>query len=197
MTLADKVTASRLILAPAFFVIYLCFKDAWTVTALWSIFILAEISDLLDGQIARRRRESSAFGKLFDPFADTLVRVTYFLLFTMDGILPVAGLAIVLWREFGILFLRNLMLRKGVTMGARWGGKVKAVAYMLAGVFALLASSVRRLGHPELLFSTFRFTAIVVYAASIVLALLSFADYLREYRKADHEGGEGGTIGMH
>jgi CDP-diacylglycerol--glycerol-3-phosphate 3-phosphatidyltransferase len=113
-----------------------------------------------------------------------LVRVTYFLLFTIDGILPAAGLVIVLWREFSILFLRNLMLRKGVTMGARWGGKIKAVAYMLAGVFALLASSVQRLDFSESLFSTFRFTAIAVYAVSIALAILSFADYLREYRKA-------------
>jgi CDP-diacylglycerol--glycerol-3-phosphate 3-phosphatidyltransferase len=55
MTLADKVTALRLVLTPAFFVIYLYFKDSWTVAALWSIFILAEITDLLDGQIARRR----------------------------------------------------------------------------------------------------------------------------------------------
>jgi CDP-diacylglycerol--glycerol-3-phosphate 3-phosphatidyltransferase len=185
MTLADKITSVRLMLVPVFCAIYLL-NGAWTVPALWAVFIIAEFTDLLDGKIARKRGESSDFGKLFDPFADTLVRITYFFLFVLDGLLPAAGFIIVLWREFSILFVRNLMLRKGIAMGARWGGKVKAVAYMVAGVFSLLASSVHRLGivvdFP--LYALFRWTGIGIFLVSIVLAVTSFFDYVAVYRKA-------------
>jgi CDP-diacylglycerol--glycerol-3-phosphate 3-phosphatidyltransferase len=185
MTLADKITSVRLMLVPIFCVIYF-FKGVWTVPALLAVFVIAEITDLLDGKIARKRGETSDFGKLFDPFADTLVRITYFFLFVLDGLLPAAGLVIVLWREFSILFVRNLMLRKGITMGARWSGKVKAVAYMVAGAFSLLASCVRRLGiAPDVPFyGLFRWTGIGIFLVSIVLAVTSFFDYVAVYRKA-------------
>jgi CDP-diacylglycerol--glycerol-3-phosphate 3-phosphatidyltransferase len=101
-------------------------------------------------------------------------------------LLPAAGLVIVLWREFSILFVRNLMLRKGVTMGARWGGKVKAFAYMVAGAFSLLASCVRRLGIVSdfPLYGLFRWVGIGIFLVSIVLAVTSFFDYVAVYRKA-------------
>jgi CDP-diacylglycerol--glycerol-3-phosphate 3-phosphatidyltransferase len=155
MTLADKITSVRLVLAPLFFVVYLlpvffprlsADLVRLTVPVLWGLFIVSEISDMFDGMVARRRKEVSDFGKLFDPFADTLVQITYFLCFVMDGIFPVILLLLVLYREFGILFLRNLMLKKGVAMGARLGGKIKTVTYIIAGAAALLAVSFRRFG---------------------------------------------------
>jgi CDP-diacylglycerol--glycerol-3-phosphate 3-phosphatidyltransferase len=192
MTIADKVTSLRLVLAPCFFVVYLLPiilpflslpSAPWTVPVLWLLFILSEISDLIDGKIARTRNEVSDFGKLFDPFADTLVRITYFLCFVVDGILPVILFLVVLYREFGILFLRNLMLKKGVAMGARKGGKLKAVSYMLAGAAALLASSALRLGMDRLVFSRLRLIAVVVFVISVLISVASFADYVLVYRK--------------
>jgi CDP-diacylglycerol--glycerol-3-phosphate 3-phosphatidyltransferase len=184
MTLADKVTALRLIFAPCFFALYLLNKASWTVPALWALFFIAEITDLIDGKIARSRNEVSDFGKLFDPFADTLVWLTFFLCFVTDRILPVIPFLIILYREFGILFLRNLMLRKGIAMGARRGGKIKAFAYMFTGIAALLASSVQRLGIEGPFFGIFRVAAWVFFALSIVISLLSFADYVSIYRQA-------------
>jgi CDP-diacylglycerol--glycerol-3-phosphate 3-phosphatidyltransferase len=187
MTLADKVTASRLFFAPCFFAVYL-FDGTWTVPALWALFCIAEVTDTIDGKVARSRNEVSDFGKLFDPFADTLVWLTFFLCFVADRILPVLPFLIILYREFGILFLRNLMLRKGVAMGARRGGKIKAFAYMFTGIASLLASSVRRLGIEGPYFGVFRLAALVFFALSIVISLLSFADYVSVYKKAG--GGE-------
>jgi CDP-diacylglycerol--glycerol-3-phosphate 3-phosphatidyltransferase len=198
MTLADKVTSLRLILAPVFLVVYLLpqWLPSWsgllapaTVPVLWALFIISEITDLLDGKIARIRREVSDFGKLYDPFADTLVRITYFLCFVLDGILPIVLLVVVLYREFGILFLRNLMMKKGIAMGARKGGKIKAFTYMIAGAIALLAVSVTRLGLegafplPVSLFFCLRLAARVVFALSVLMAVLSFADYVSVYLK--------------
>ena len=189
MTIADKVTSTRLVLAPVFFIVYLLptwisMESAWTVPVLWCLFLLAEITDLADGILARNRNEVSDFGKLYDPFSDTLVRITYFLCFVVDGILPVFLLLIVLYREFGILFLRTLMMKKRITLGARSGGKIKAVAYMVTGVFALAASSVLRLGYGEAIYVIFRNIAIWVFILSVILSLLSFGDYYKVYKQS-------------
>ncbi|GHV93679.1 CDP-diacylglycerol--glycerol-3-phosphate 3-phosphatidyltransferase [Spirochaetia bacterium] len=189
MTLADKITALRLLLAPLFFIVYLLPGEArWTVPVLWALFIVSEITDLIDGRVARNRKEVSDFGKLFDPFADVLVRITYFLCFVITGVLPVVLFLLVLYREFGIQFLRVLMMKKGVAMGARKGGKIKAVAYMLAGLVALLAVSARRLGFGELVFSVLQKGALIIFLISVIISLVSFADYLSVYRKSGTEG---------
>lgn len=198
MTLSNKVTSIRLILAPVFFVVYflprlfVSFDIADSVetllrfiyvVVLWVLFIASEITDLIDGKIARSRNEVSDFGKLFDPFADTLVRVTYFLCFVLDGILPAILLLAVLYRELGILFLRNLMIKKGLVQGARKGGKIKAFTYMLTGVVALLTVSVQKLDLGAPLFSTLHSIAVVLFAVSVLFAVLSFLDYLSVYKR--------------
>jgi CDP-diacylglycerol--glycerol-3-phosphate 3-phosphatidyltransferase len=206
---ADKITTIRIVLAPVFFVIYLlpvfdppfglsrawfpgggaeaaAFQDfRWSVPILWFIFLVSEITDMIDGQVARSRNEVSDFGKFFDPFADTLVQVTIFLCFTMDGILPVVLLLPVLYREFSVLFIRNLMLRKGIAMGARMGGKIKTVVYIASGALALLAASFKRMGQTGAIFEWTRIAAIVLFSAGVVLAIVSFFDYFSVYRKAE------------
>lgn len=193
MTSADKVTSIRLVLAPFFFVFYFVpswfgVSGTWTVPVLWALFAASEATDLLDGRIARSRNQVSDFGKLFDPFADTLVRITYFLCFVVDGILPAFLLAIVLYREFGILFMRALLMGRGIALGARSGGKAKAVAYMVAGIAALAASSFERLGLVGELFSYTRMAAIGLFALSVVLSLTSFGDYVRVFRGSPSTG---------
>lgn len=193
MTSADKITSIRLILAPIFFIVYFLplwlpvLGSVWSVPVLWVIFIIAELTDLFDGLVARSRNEVSDFGKLFDPFSDTLVRITYFLCFVVDGILPAILLMIVLYREFGILFLRTLMMKLGIAMGARSGGKIKAVTYMIAGVLALIASSIQRLSLEDSLFIIVKVAAIVVFAISVIISLSSFADYYRVYKNAKNK----------
>jgi CDP-diacylglycerol--glycerol-3-phosphate 3-phosphatidyltransferase len=193
MTLADKVTSVRLVFAPCFFIVYILHiivpfwvsaAPAWTVPVLWGLFFIIEITDLIDGKVARRRNEVSDFGKLFDPFADTLVWITFFLCFVVDRILPVIPFLVILYREFGIIFLRNLMLKKGIAMGARKGGKIKAFGYMFTGIAALLASSVRRLGIGGPYFDTLRTAALALFIVSVLISLISFADYVSVYKQA-------------
>ena len=198
MTLADKCTSVRLIIAPVFFIIYfwpdffplgadLALSQtqggAWTVPILCFLFIISEISDMLDGMIARKRGEVSDFGKLFDPFADTLTQISFFLCFVVDGILPPLFFLLVLYREFSILFIRNLMLKKGIAMGARMSGKVKTVTYISAGALALLASSVGRLGFDEGLYRLLVLAANVVFVLSVIIAIISFFQYASVYLK--------------
>jgi CDP-diacylglycerol--glycerol-3-phosphate 3-phosphatidyltransferase len=183
MTLADKVTASRLVFAPCFFGIYLFARAPWTVPALWALFFITEITDLIDGKIARSRKEVSDFGKLFDPLADTLTWITFFFCFVTDRILPALPFLIILYREFGILFLRNLMLRKGTAMGARRGGKIKAFAYMFTGIASLLVSSLGRLGIEVPFFGVLRAAALGFFVLSALISLVSFVDYVVVYKK--------------
>jgi len=204
MTLADKFTSARLVLAPVFFVIYLLpgqfshvfsliwssaeestklAARSWTVPVLWVLFVLSEITDMLDGMVARKQGEVSEFGKLFDPFADTLTQLSYFLCFVIDGIFPPPLFLIVLYREFSILFVRNLMLKRGVTLGARMSGKVKTVSYILAGALALLVSSVVRLGIDTKFQYWFLSAARAVFIASVVISVFSFIDYLLVFLK--------------
>jgi CDP-diacylglycerol--glycerol-3-phosphate 3-phosphatidyltransferase len=156
--------------------------SVWTVYALWTLFVVSEVTDMLDGQVARSRNEVSDFGKLFDPFSDTLARITYFLCFVADGVFPVFLFAIILYREFGILFLRMLMMKRGIALGARSGGKLKAVVYMIAGAVALFAVSLQRLGFDDSMYQAAKWTSVVIFAISVVLALTSFIDYFRVFK---------------
>ncbi|MCL2411017.1 MAG: CDP-diacylglycerol--glycerol-3-phosphate 3-phosphatidyltransferase [Treponema sp.] len=199
MNLANKLTLSRIILAPVFFVIYLLPRffpslavdgGGWTIPVLWVIFIVSEITDYFDGLAARKLKLTSNFGKLFDPFADTLVQITCFLCFVIDGvwdagILPAILLLMVIYREFGILFLRNLTLQKGVTLGARLAGKIKTVMYIVAVGAALLAVSFERLAVFEHLLPQIKFASLLIFAVSVIIAIVSFVDYLIIYKKTE------------
>ncbi|MDR2924083.1 MAG: CDP-diacylglycerol--glycerol-3-phosphate 3-phosphatidyltransferase [Treponema sp.] len=190
MNLADRITLLRIILAPVFFIEYMLLKTfqtelagcmIWLVALLWIIAIVAELTDMFDGMAARHYNQTSDFGRLFDPFADTLMQITGFFCFVIDGILPAYLFLVVLYREFGILFIRNLMLRKGITMGARMSGKIKTVTYITAAAVALLYASLIRLSALEFLQPVVKIAAIAVFGLSVFFSVLSFLDYLFVY----------------
>lgn len=196
MTAADKVTLSRIILAPFFFLVI---RAQWiprqpALVALWIMFCWMELSDFVDGRLARRDNQVTAFGKLFDPFADVISRVTYFLAFASIGIMPLWVFLVVLYREFGILFLRMLLGLKGIAMGARTGGKLKAGMYMVAGLLSLLFYSLQvyrgadvsgpiplsgRGGLDDVLGLLIR----IAYVLTAFATIVSFVDYLVQFKK--------------
>ena len=174
----------RVVLAPLFFAVYFLNNAIWTVPLLWAIFVVSEITDMLDGMAARRLNQTSDFGRLFDPFADTLMQVTCFLCFSIDGIIPAALFLVVLYREFAILFIRNLMLKKGVTMGARISGKIKTVTYIAAAAAVLFYVSLLRLGAAEPLQPILKTAAVVIFGVSVLFSIVSFIDYVTVYRNS-------------
>jgi len=189
MNLANQLTLLRIILAPVFFAVYFLStrftgNAVLTVSLLWIIAVIAEFTDMFDGMAARRLEQTSDFGRLFDPFADTIMQMTAFLCFVIDGIYPVALFLVVLYREFGILLIRNFMLQKGITLGARTSGKIKTVAYITAAAIALLYSSLRRLDAFEPLQPILGIVAIAVFAISVLFSVISFIDYALVCRAA-------------
>lgn len=158
------------------------------------MFCWIEVSDLLDGRVARAQNKVSPFGKLFDPFADVMARVTYFLAFTSIGIMPLWVLLVVLYREFGILFLRMLLGLKGIAMGARTGGKLKAGIYMVAGMLSLALYTSRIMGGVAaagpISFSgaagidgVLGALTLAAYMLVALATVLSFVDYLLQFKK--------------
>lgn len=185
MTKADKVTLSRIILAPLFFILYMypIFPALAEIILLWLVFWGIEISDFVDGRVARSGQGESDFGKLFDPFADVLARVTYFTCFAFDGIMPLWVFLIILYREFGILFLRMMLSFKGIALGARPGGKLKAGLYMVSGLLSLALVSFDRLAFASALLPTLHTVVFALYIAAGLLSVASFIDYLVQYKK--------------
>lgn len=173
-------------MSPVFFILYFLpdwfsVTGVWLIPVLWIVYAVSEISDVLDGHIARKQNLVSDIGKIMDPFSDVISRMTFFVCFTFSGLMPVWILMILLYREFGILFLRMYMMGRGTAMAASVWGKAKAVTYALAAIFGLLTMSVRYLGFTVaetagwqvLLFSLFLLTAVssvfsfITYAAAV------------------------------
>jgi len=139
---ANSLTMVRFIIAPLFAYVFAhSFRAhnplAWQYTAL-AILGLIELSDAFDGYCARKLGEVSDFGKLFDPMADSVSRLTVFTGFLISGILPLWMFLIFLYRDSIVTVIRYMCLRKGLVVAARLSGKVKAIM-QAAGSFCVLA----------------------------------------------------------
>ena len=98
--------------------------------ALWialGLMIIAEISDGVDGYVARRYGQVSALGKILDPMADSLYRISVFMAFVANQWMPVWMFLIMVWREIAMSYLRIVAEQRIGTMAARQSGKLKAV----------------------------------------------------------------------
>jgi CDP-diacylglycerol--glycerol-3-phosphate 3-phosphatidyltransferase len=155
----------------------------WSVALAWVLGIYSEISDYLDGKTARKYKEVSDFGKVFDPFADVIMHVSYFIAFTVLGLLPLAFVIIIFFREYAISLIRLLCAKDGVIMGAKRGGKIKTVSYVVTVATALLRLSLRRWGIFPQADMVLGALTIVFCCVSVSLALYSLYDYYKDYRK--------------
>ena len=105
---------------------------------LLSLFLVASISDFLDGFIARKYNQITTLGKFIDPIADKALTTTMFILFAIDGIIPPLVVLIMVWRDILVDGIRMMCAERGVVVAAGLLGKAKTVAQMVAIVFVLL-----------------------------------------------------------
>lgn len=140
MTTASKITLIRVFFIPLFMVfMYLSGgqPNLWMYISL-GVFILASITDYIDGEIARKYNQVSDFGKFLDPLADKLLTIAAMTMFCEWGSFPAWALMIVLTREFAVTGLRLVAVGKGKVIAAGWSGKVKTASTMI-GLCALMA----------------------------------------------------------
>jgi len=194
VNIANQVTSLRLYLSPLFFVF--AFLPEWShgryallsTVVLWVLFAIIEISDAVDGAVARGMGIVSDLGKLLDPFADVVSRLTYFVVFAALSIMPVWMFILIMYREVGIIFLRMMMIRDGVALAARKGGKTKAVMYAVSAGIALLVLMHQRLGTLPVLYPTLEWAVLIAFGISVLLSWISMVDYLivirRHYRES-------------
>ena len=140
MTLASKITLVRVAMIPAYMAtMYLSHGEAgmWMYLSL-AIFIIASLTDFVDGYIARHYNQTTDFGKFLDPLADKLLTVAAMAMFCEWGIFPAWALMVILTREFAVSGLRMVASQKGSVIAAGWSGKVKTASTMV-GLCAMMA----------------------------------------------------------
>lgn len=140
MNLALFLTVGRILLSPIFLVIYLYqvqlgIGPLALPLILIGLVALAELTDLFDGMAARRQNKVTELGKLLDPMADSIFRLSVFLAFTQGIVnLPLWLVLCFFYRDSVISLLRTVCALRGFTLAARFSGKVKAV---IQGITAL------------------------------------------------------------
>ena len=139
MTTASKITLLRVAFIPVYMVLmYLSAGQPglWMWIAL-GVFIIASLTDYVDGHIARKYNQISDFGKFLDPLADKLLVIACMCMFCQWGMFPAWALMIVLTREFAVTGLRLVAVGKGKVIAAGWSGKVKTASTMIGLCFMM------------------------------------------------------------
>ena len=137
MNLPNKLTLLRIVLVPVFVVVlYLNFPYNNLVAL--AVFILASLTDLLDGKIARKYHLVTDFGKFMDPIADKLLVTAALLVFVDWHMMPAWVAIVVIAREFIVSALRLVAASNGRVIAAGWSGKVKTASTMVCICVMLL-----------------------------------------------------------
>ncbi len=191
MNLPNKLTVLRLVLVPVFFIAFSLRSIGSNVAVIISTLLMticymtAELSDLLDGKIARKNNLVTDLGKVLDPFADTLSHLTFFVCFLSYGIMPAWAFVIIMWREFAILFLRMIIIKQGgKAMPANIFGKSKTVLYAfttLVSIIFIFAETFIGSGNWNHVGSIVIY---VLFALSAIASITSFFIYLKDVLKS-------------
>ncbi len=168
LNIANALTVLRLLLVPVFAAAL--FHDGghdptWRWIA-WAVFAVASCTDLVDGELARRRGLVTSFGKIADPIADKALMGTALVGLSVLGDLPWWVTVVVLVREVGVTLLRFWVIRHGVIPASR-GGKLKTLLQGIAiGLYILpLGGWLRTL-------------SAVILAAAVVVTVVTGIDYV-------------------
>lgn len=170
-TLPNLISLCRIGAGPA--CIYLLMLGAyWAVWAALATMLVAEFSDYLDGLVARAQGQISSTGKILDPMADSLYRVSVFLAFVANGWMPVWMLMIIVVRDVTVSYLRVMAELRLETMAARQSGKWKAVAQSAAQIVIVVLVAVWGTG--SAMFPPVAYGVLVIATAVTVYSLYDY-----------------------
>ena len=135
-TTANKITIFRILLIPVFLILAYLGQMTWALV----VYIIACLSDMADGYIARHYNQISNFGKFMDPLADKVLVLAAMCFFIENGQMPGWAVVIVLFREFAVSGLRLIAVEQQRVIAAAWSGKIKTACTML-GLCVMLFTS--------------------------------------------------------
>ena len=164
MNLPNKLTITRVICVPIFVVLFLLEFYIWA----FIVFVIASLTDMFDGKIARARNMVTNFGKIMDPLADKVLVYAAFCLFVQKGMMPGWMLIVILAREFAVSGMRTVAASEGKVIAAGMTGKIKTVLQMFATLFLILSPYHKYLA----------LAGKILLWASLVMTVVSGAEYI-------------------
>ncbi len=130
MNTANKLTMARVIMIPLFLIVLYWGFPGSNYVAL-AIFVLASLTDFVDGQVARRCNQVTDFGKFMDPLADKVLVLAAMIWFVEAGLIPAWAVILVVARELAVSGMRMLAAAGGRVIAAGKSGKVKTASTMV------------------------------------------------------------------
>jgi len=174
----NTLTLIRIAGSPLFLLFY-WLDTVWSLIVCIFLFGVFEITDLLDGPLARRNNQVSDFGKLMDPFADSIARFTIYLCFLSSGLAPVWIIAVFFYRDVLVSVVRVFSMKEGVVVAARKSGKIKAWGQALSILGVLIILFFQKLGllaTPFIVWLDIPLATQLIFIASLI-TLWSAVDY--------------------
>ncbi len=169
MNLPNKLTILRAIMIP-FFLVFLYMSAGWAKWVSLGIFIVASLTDMLDGKIARKYNLVTNFGKFMDPLADKLLVCSALIALSDLGRIPAWIVIVIIARDFIISGFRLIAAEKGIVIAAGWWGKIKTTVQMIMVGFLIADLSV-----------FYILDQVLIYLA-LALTIISLVDYLYHNR---------------
>ena len=192
MNLANKLTLIRIILVPVF-LIFIAGKGIipYSSTIATAIFVLASITDKLDGYIARSRNQITNFGKFMDPLADKLLVTAALISLVELHIVPGWAAVIIIAREFAVSGLRAIAAAQGRVIAASWWGKIKTVIQIIALILLLLKVNINDFEYLTKLVDSndmwkqfFNVVPSIMLMAAVIITLISGYEYFKHNKEA-------------
>ena len=187
MNLPNKLTLGRALVSPVFMALLL-YDNVYSRYAALGVFLLASLTDILDGYLARRNGQQTGFGKIMDPIADKLLIAVALVAFVALKLSSVWMVMVIIVREFLIMGLRTLVAYRGHIMESSILAKLKTSSQMLAVLAVLvficyrdtLAASGSYL--PEYQMASYVFALDGLIFLAMLLTVVSGLDYLMKSR---------------
>ena len=179
MNLPNKLTVLRVIMVPFF--VFFMLTDVGGASNKWialAIFVIASLTDMLDGKIARKYNLVTNFGKFMDPLADKLLVCSAMICLIPSGKLPTAIVIVIIAREFIISGFRLVASDNGIVIAANYWGKFKTVSQM-AMIIVLIAD----------LGGVFDLIGQILIWLALALTIISLIDYVWTNRQVLTQGG--------
>ncbi len=182
LSVANYLTFIRIFISPIFLLVYIE-HETFEISAFALPYILlfllgvSELSDVFDGYFARKYNQVTDLGKILDPMADSIARISVFLTFTQAPVnLPMPLIFIFLYRDSVVSTLRTICALRGFALAARISGKAKAVVQAIAAFLILFLMIPHSLGY--LSQGTLHTASTIIVAIAGIYTLFSGVDYI-------------------
>lgn len=191
MNLANKLTIIRIFLVPIFLLFIAVKSFPYGNIIATFIFILAALTDQLDGYIARSRNQITNFGKFMDPLADKLLVTAALISLVELQLIPSWAAIIIIAREFAVSGLRTIAASEGVIIAASWWGKIKTVIQIVAIILLLLQVNIDTssilmniVEKSKSLSMFFNYIPSIALYIAVIITVISGIDYFIKNKKA-------------